>query len=101
MSYIDALNRCDLPEEIMEELIRYIDILEASDELHLINYPVHIENLIKILINPDAILVVNIRGEHIAFLDRVLIYKNNIRCRLSSGFPNEYTFLRMLIGEIY
>lgn len=101
MTSIDALSQCNLPEETMEELRRYITLLEESDELCLIHYPVHIENLIKILINPDAILVVNIRGEHIAFLDRVLIYKNNIRCRLSSGFPNEYTFLRMLIGEIY
>lgn len=101
MSYIDALNQCNLPEETLEELYKYITLLETSDELHLIHYPAHIENLIKILINPDAILVVNIMGEDISFLDRVLIYKNNIRCRLSSGFPNEYAFLRMLTEEIY
>ena len=101
MSYIDALNRCNLPEETLEELHRYMNLLEASDELHLIHYPVHIENLIKILIKPDAILVVNIMGEDTSFLNRVLVYKNNIRCRLSSGFPNEYAFLRMLTEEIY
>ena len=101
MTYIDALNQCNLPEETMEELHRYITLLEASDELHLIRYPMHIEKLIKILINPDAILVVNMMGEHTPFLDRVLIYKNNIRCQLSSGFPNEYAFLRMLTGEEY
>lgn len=101
MSYIDALNQCNLPEETLEELHRYMHLLEESDELHLIHYPAHIENLIKILINPDAILVVNMMGEDTTFLDRILIYKNNIRCRLSSGFPNEYTFLRTLTGEIY
>lgn len=99
MSYIEALNACNLNEETLNELYRFIDTLTNADELHLLKYPHYMEKLINIMVNPDAILVCNILMEpYEPFLDRVLIYKDRIRAPLSVRFPNEYTFMKRLTG---
>ena len=99
MSYIDALNACNLPDETLEELYSLMDTLTAANELHLLKYPYYMEKLINIIIKPDAILVCGIMMEpHKPFLDRVLIYRDRIRAPLSARFPNEYTFLKRLTG---
>ena len=99
MSYIDALNACNLSEETINELYKFIDTLTRADELHLLKYPHYMEKLINIIIKPDAILVCGIIMEpHKPFLDRVLIYKDGIRAPLSVRFPNEYTFMKRLTG---
>ena len=102
MTYIEALNECDLDEDTIEELYTYIDALTNADEIHLLHWPHHIENLIKIIIKPDALSVVRTFGDtQEPFLDRVLVYKNRIQQRLSIGYPNEYTFLRRFLGNVY
>ena len=99
MSYIDALNACNLSDETLNELYGFIDTLTISNELHLLKYPHYMEKLINIIIKPDAILVCNILMEpYKPFLDRVLIYKDDIRAPLSDRFPNEYTFMKRLTG---
>lgn len=99
MSYIDALNACNLSEETLNELYRFIDTLTIADELHMLKYPHYMEKLINIIIKPDAILVYGIIMEpYKPFLDRVLIYKDRIRAPLSVRFPNEYTFMKRLTG---
>ena len=99
MSYIEALDACNLTDDTLEELYAFIDTLTAADELHLLKYPHYLEKLIDIIIKPDAILVCGIIMEpHKPFLDRVLIYKDRIRAPLSTRFPNEYTFLKRLTG---
>lgn len=97
MSYIDELNACNLSEETLNELYNFIDTLTKADELHLLKYPHYMEKLINIIIKPDAILVCNILMEpYKPFLDRVLIYKDDIRAPLSVRFPNEYAFMKRL-----
>jgi hypothetical protein len=99
MSYIDALNACNLSEEALNELYNYMDTLTDANELHLLKYPHYMEKLINIIVKPDAILVCNILTEpYKPFLDRVLIYKDGIRAPLSVKFPNEYTFMKRLTG---
>ena len=99
MSYIDALNACNLPDETLKELYTFMDTLTAADELHLLKYPHYMEKLIEIIIKPDAVLVCGIIMEpDKPFLDRVLIYKDHIRAPLSTRFPNEYAFLKRLTG---
>lgn len=99
MSYIEALNACNLSEETLNELYAFMDTLTAADELHLLKYPYYMEKLIKIIIKPDAILVCGIMMDpYVPFLDRVLIYKDRIRAPLSVRFPNEYTFMKRLTG---
>lgn len=100
MSYIEALNACNLDRDTLEELYELMDQLMDSNELELLRYPYYLEKLIRLLIKPDAILVIS--GKFMEpeppFLDRVLIYKDSIRAPLSTRFPNEYTFLKRLIG---
>ncbi len=99
MSYIEALNACNLSDETLNELYEFIDSLTNSNELHLLKYPHYIEKLINIIVKPDAILACSIMMEpYKPFLDRVLIYKDRIRAPLSVGFPNEYTFMKRLTG---
>lgn len=99
MSYIEALNVCNLSEETLNELYAFMGALTTADELHLLKYPHYIEKLINIIIKPDAILVCSVIMEpYKPFLDRVLIYKDRIRTPLSVGFPNEYTFMKRLTG---
>lgn len=99
MSYIDALNNCNLPDETLEELYAFIDSLTAAGELHLLQYPHYMEKLINIIIKPDATLAYKIITEpYKPFLDRVIIYKDHIRSPLSVRFPNEYCFLKRLTG---
>lgn len=99
MTYIDALNACNLPDETLEELYVFMDEITDADEAHLLKYPYYMEKLINIIIKPDAILVCGIIMEpYKPFLDRVLIYKDHIRSPLSVRFPNEYIFLKRLTG---
>ena len=99
MSYIDALNDCNLPVETLTELYAFMDTLTAANELHLLKYPHYMEKLINIIIKPDAILICRIIMEpYKPFLDRVIIYKDHIRSPLSVRFPNEYSFLKRLTG---
>ena len=100
MSYIEALNACNLDQDTLEELYALMDRIVDDDELELLKYPYYLEKLIRILIKPDAILVISgMSMEPVPpFLDRVLIYKDHIRAPLSTRFPNEYTFLKRLIG---
>lgn len=99
MSYIEALNACNLSDETLNELYIFIDTLTSADELYLLKYPHYMEKLINILIKPDAIITCSIIMEpYKPFLDRVLIYKNRIRAPLRTEFPNEYTFMKRLTG---
>ena len=99
MSYIDALNACNLSDEILEELYSFMDTLTAANELYLLKYPHYMEKLINIIIKPDAILVCDVMMEpYKPFLDRILVYKDHIRAPLYISFPNEYAFLKRLTG---
>ena len=99
MSYVDALNACNLDEDTLNELQSYMDYLTKNDKLDSIRYPRYLEKLIEIIIKPDAVLVCGIIMEpDKPFLDRVLIYKDHIRAPLSTRFPNEYAFLKRLTG---
>ena len=99
MTYIDALNACNLDEATLNELYAYMDYLTETDVLECIHHPIYLEKLIEIIIKPDTVLVRSILSEtYTPFLDRVLIYKDHIRAPLSTCFPNEYTFLKRLTG---
>ena len=99
MSYIEALNACNLSDETLNELYEFMDTLTTDNELHLLKYPHYMEKLISIIVKPDAILACGVITEpYISFLDRVLIYKDGIRAPLSARFPNEYTFMKLLSG---
>jgi hypothetical protein len=99
MSYMDALNECNLSDKTLDDLYAFMDRLTKSDELELLKYPHYQQKLIELLIKPDAILVCNLFMEPCKpFFDRVLIYKDNIRAPLKSRFPNEYRFMKLLTG---
>ena len=99
MSYIEALNACNLSDETLNELYEFMDTLTTDNELHLLKYPHYMEKLINIMVKPDAILACSIITEsYKPFLDRVLIYKDRIRAPLSVRFPNEYAFMKRLTG---
>ena len=99
MTYIDALNACNLDESTLNELSAYMDYLTETDALDYIHQPLYLEKLIEIIIKPDTVLVCSILPEtYTPFLDRVLIYKDHVRAPLSTRFPNEYTFLKRLTG---
>ena len=99
MSYIDALNDCNFSKETLNELYEYMDYLTKNDKLEYIRYPRYLEKLIEITVKPDAVIVCGVYMEpEKPFLDRVLIYKDQIRSPLSVRFPNEYTFLKRLTG---
>ena len=101
MTYIEALNACNLDQNTLEELYTLMDQLMNGGKLELIGYPYYLEKLIHILIKPDAVLVISgiFMEPEPPFIDRVLIYKDSVRAPLSTRFPNEYTFLKRLIGE--
>ncbi len=99
MSYIEALNACNLDEATLNELSAYINHLTETNELEYIHQPLYLEKLIEIIIKPDTVLVCSLLSEtYTPFLDRVLIYKDRIRAPLSTRFPNEYAFLKRLTG---
>ena len=102
MTYHDILANCELDAAVIEDIRSYLHNLEVINGLQYLDYPCHLEQLIKIMVQPNAILIVRSMygDEDEPFLNRVLIYKNRMRCNFALGFPKEYELIKRLIEVI-
>lgn len=97
MTFIEIISSNDIDEEIAEEIYNVINPFYLSDEMHAIKFPIIIDKLISILVNPDCIMEVKYKNNTKQYIDTVMVIKESRIYSLKTNYPKEYGIIRRLI----